>query len=173
MEHALQSEIDYLIRPVEPRDNPQLRELIVAVVKEFGCDDSDYLKDSSELRHISSQYQESGSVYWVIEDQDTGRVIGGGGYGRLQGTAEAAGICEVQKMYFLPECRGKGFGRSLLKRISLEAKLLGYSKLYVETHPNLHDAIALYERFGFRKIPQRLGDTGHDVCSVFMLYALS
>ena len=145
-----------------------MHRIILSVVKEHNILESDYLENDHELRDIYPDYQQMRSAYWVVEEVATGRVVGGGGYAPLAGSLPEEGICEVQKMYFLPECRGRGLGWAILQRVLKEACGHGYRLLYAETHPKLTQAIALYERAGFVRLKERLGDTGHTVCTVHM-----
>ncbi len=145
-----------------------LRELITTIVLALGILDSDYLSEPAELADIYSQFSNPASRYWVIVDEDTGRVLGGGGFAPLLGGNAEEGIAEIQKMYLAREIQGQGYGKRLLEMIIAEAREYGYKKLYIETVPKMEQAIALYRRYGFQSIPCRLGDTGHGVCTVFM-----
>lgn len=73
------------------------------------------------------------------------------------------------KIYLLKEHRGKGIGEELMRMCTLEAKNMCYEKIYLETLPELHNAIGLYEKMGFKKIDQPLGDSGHFACDLWMI----
>ena len=60
---------------------------------------------------------------------------------------------EVKRMWVRPAYRGRGFGRLLLDRLADHARSNRISLLRLETGIHQHDAIALYERYGFRRIP--------------------
>ncbi|HEU4919072.1 MAG TPA: GNAT family N-acetyltransferase [Candidatus Limnocylindrales bacterium] len=60
---------------------------------------------------------------------------------------------EVKRMWVRPAYRGRGFGRRLLDRLADHARANGISLLRLETGIHQHEAIALYERYGFRRIP--------------------
>lgn len=60
---------------------------------------------------------------------------------------------EVKRMWVRPAYRGRGFGRLLLDRLADHARSNGISLLRLETGIHQHEAIALYERYGFRRIP--------------------
>lgn len=159
-------------RPIAPQDSAPLHELMLSVLHEFRCMGSEYFSKPEELAHLHRQYESPGHLYLVIEDE-TGRLLGGGGYARLAGTHEEEGVCEIQKMYFRPELRGRGIGKRLLTELIRRAEADGYQRLYLETMPQMTDAIRLYETFGFEKIPERLGNTGHSSCPVFMARPVS
>ncbi len=59
--------------------------------------------------------------------------------------------CYVRGMAVLPDARGLGLGRALLERIELFAREEGLPALYLSTTPFLERAIALYEKYGFRR----------------------
>jgi putative acetyltransferase len=41
--------------------------------------------------------------------------------------------------------------------------------MYLETLPELHQAVKVYEKFGFRYLKGPLGNTGHFGCDLWML----
>jgi putative acetyltransferase len=92
-------------------------------------------------------------------------LVGGGGIGPLAGGD--VNTCELKKMYFLPSGRGKGFGKQALLQCIKTAKELGYTYCYLETFNTMKEAMALYEKVGFRKIPGPMGSTGHFACDTF------
>ena len=55
----------------------------------------------------------------------------------------------------------------LIKTIS-SAKELGYNQLYLECLPNFTTAIAIYTKQGFREVKERMGNSGHSSCNVWM-----
>lgn len=76
-----------------------------------------------------------------------GRTGRRGGVAPLSGGNEA--ICELQKMYFLPELRGQGVAWELAQRALTFAREQGFRQCYLETTATLDRAIALYEKLGF------------------------
>lgn len=71
---------------------------------EFGAAREGTAWADPDLGRFSEIYNTEGNRYWVAEDE-RGKVVGGVGIGALKG---AEGICELQKMYCLPEARGHG-----------------------------------------------------------------
>lgn len=57
--------------------------------------------------------------------------------------------CKLKRLYVRPEFRGKGIARMLCERILEEAEKTGYREIYLDTLPELSDAIRLYEKLGF------------------------
>ena len=62
-------------------------------------------------------------------------------------------ICEIKRLYIKPQFRGRGWGRILTEAVIQEARGIGYRKIRLDTiGPSMQDAMALYERMGFREI---------------------
>jgi GNAT superfamily N-acetyltransferase len=64
-----------------------------------------------------------------------------------------ATTAEVRRMYVLSSARRAGIGRALLVRLEKEADKLGYTLLKLETGNRQRAAMALYESYGFTRIP--------------------
>ena len=60
---------------------------------------------------------------------------------------------EVRRMYVLRRARRVGTGRAMLVRLEDEAARLGYEMLLLETGNRQGAAMALYESYGFTRIP--------------------
>lgn len=158
-----------VIRPIRLEDNPQVCQMILSVLTEFGAVGEGYAYADPETREMFKYYQTPDSGYWVIEDGHTSRILGGGGFSRLKGTPPEENICELQKLYFYPETRGLGLGKKLMALILDRATKIGYDEMYLETIPPMTAAISLYQKFGFDFIPCHKGNTGHQKnCQVYM-----
>lgn len=110
-------------------------------------------------------YNKPKAVYYVVLDK--GRIVGGAGINILDNLDE--NICELQKMYFLQEVRGKGIGFQMIQKCLQKAKEFGYEKCYLETLPEMLAAQKLYKKVGFEYLCEPLGGTGHTSCPVWML----
>jgi putative acetyltransferase len=60
---------------------------------------------------------------------------------------------EVKRMYTLPEVRGQGHAASVLQALEDWARALGFKKCILETGTRQPEAIALYEKSGYSRIP--------------------
>lgn len=60
---------------------------------------------------------------------------------------------EVKRMFVLPEFRKKGLASMVLSALENWAKELGYQTCVLETGKKQPEAIALYEKAGYRQIP--------------------
>jgi putative acetyltransferase len=77
-----------------------------------------------------------------------GEVVGCGGVCLLD-----TGVGEIRRMYVTPQARGAGLGRMLLAALEQEAVALGFTTIRLETGSEQHEAIALYQRNGYRRGP--------------------
>jgi putative acetyltransferase len=148
------------IRKIQKSDDSEIEEIIRQVMTEHGASGAGFAIHDPEVRHMTKSYSKKGSSYFVITDGK--RILGGGGIGLLDGTDGS--VCELRKMYFLPELRGLGMGKRLLELCLSEAKRLGYKKCYLETLKSMQIARNLYEKMGFEKRCAPLGNTGHFGC---------
>lgn len=62
-------------------------------------------------------------------------------------------VMEVKRMFTLPDQRGKGIAVRVLNELEQWAKELGYKKCMLETGKKQREAIALYQKSGYRIIP--------------------
>jgi putative acetyltransferase len=72
---------------------------------------------------------------------------------------------EVRRMYVLSSARRIGIGRALLVRLEKEAHKLGYASLKLQTGNRQRAAMALYESYGFTRIPP-FGEYVNDPISI-------
>ena len=151
------------IREVRPQDDPQLADLIKNVMTEIGASGEGYSIHDPEVQAMSQNYIGPRARYFVLVDDD--QVLGGGGFAHLIDATED--VCELRKMYFLPQARGLGKAQEMLNLIFEHAKAACYTKMYLETIIGADKAIALYERNGFTKSPCSQGNTGHSGCDTF------
>ena len=63
------------------------------------------------------------------------------------------GIAEIKRMYVVPDRRGLGGARAVLTALEERASRSGYLAIRLETGDRQPEAVALYERAGYRRIP--------------------
>lgn len=160
--------VNYKIRKIESKDNQAVAQLIRAVFDELNIPKVGTAYADAYLDFMFEEYNKPKSVYFVVENR--GRIVGGAGVAPLENIAET--ICELQKMYFLPEARGLGIGSQMMYNCLQAAKDFGFEKCYLETMPFMHDAQKLYKKVGFEYICSPMGSTGHVSCPVWMLKEL-
>ena len=154
-----------VIREIQPQDNAQIEQVIRACFHEFKIPLEGTAYEDEETPRMYESYQNDNDVYFVIDSND--EVLGGAGIKPLKDFDET--ICELQKMYFSPKVRGKGFGRKMFETCLKVAKDLGYKKCYLESAPQLKAAVHIYESYGFKHLDAALGNTGHYSCGVWMI----
>jgi putative acetyltransferase len=154
-----------IIREIQKEDNPQ----IAKVIRQVFIDDN-YPKTGTafadpQLDFMFETYDKERAVYFVIENN--GKIVGGAGISQLDDSDQ--NICELQKMYFLHETRGKGFGWQMIEKCLQKATEFGYEKCYLETLPEMVVAQKIYQKMGFEYLSEPMGTTGHSSCQVWMI----
>lgn len=118
--------------------------LVSAALVEFGLCPEPSGTDA-DLADFERHYFSRGGDFAVLVDE-TGRLVGTCGLLPL-----GDGAIELRKMYLSPAWRGRGQGRRLLEWAIQRSGAAGFRRLRLETAAVLKDAIALYERNGFRR----------------------
>ena len=154
-----------VIREIEPQDNAQLEQVIRGCFHEFKIPLEGTAYSDNETPRMFESYQNDNDVYYVIDAN--GEILGGGGVKPLRDFGNE--VCEIQKMYFSPKVRGKGYGRALFEKCMQTAKELGYKQCYLESASQLKAAIHIYESYEFKHLEKELGNTGHYSCGVWMI----
>jgi putative acetyltransferase len=161
-------ELPVKIRTIQPSDNPFLSKIVKDTLKEFGANHPNTVYYDPATDHLFELFQKKGAAYFVAEIN--GEVVGGGGIYPTDGLPDD--VCELVKMYLVPHARGGGLGRTLIEKSLAIAKQTGYSQVYLETMPELKQALKVYAKFGFEYLPGPMGNSGHTGCSLWMLKKL-
>ncbi|PUZ22657.1 GNAT family N-acetyltransferase [Chitinophaga parva] len=150
------------IRSIAPGDNAALAHIVRAALREHNMAKPGTVYTDESTDHLYELYQAPRAAYFVAEEN--GEILGGAGIGALEGD-----VCELQKMYLAPAARGKGLGKKLILQSLAFAKANGYTQCYLETSPELAQAVKVYAHLGFRDLPGPLGNTGHFGCDRWMI----
>ncbi len=156
------------IRPIQPDDNVCIAEIIRKVLREFGADKPGTVFFDPATDDLFQLFSIPGSVYFILTSDN--QIMGGAGVFPTAGLPD--GCCELVKLYLLPERRGQGLGLKLMEYCFQEAKSLGFTKMYLETMPELRVAIGLYEKAGFTYLAGPMGCSGHFGCDLWMIKQL-
>lgn len=156
------------IRPITATDDAAVAAIIRTVMPEFGAGGPGFAIHDPEVATMSAAYARPRHAYFVL--LRNGVVAGGAGIAPLDDAD--VDLCELRKMYFLPEVRGLGAGFAMMVRCLDAARAIGFSRCYLETLCGMDAAQRLYERAGFAQIPAALGNTGHFGCDRFYLREL-
>ena len=110
---------------------------------------------------LKRQYPEEGATHFRLNSEEvaegrgaflvayaSGKPIGCGAIRKLD--SETA---EIKRMYVIPEVRGKGISKKILLALEQEGRRLGIRRIVLETGERQIEAMALYARAGFARIP--------------------
>lgn len=161
LENTKTTNLNVNIREIKHKDNAAVEDVIRRCLIEFGANHAGTAWADPDLGRFSEIYNSEGNKYWVAENEN-GKVIAGVGIGRLAGTE---GVCELQKMYCLPEGRGTGVANKLMEE-ALEYASHYYKRCYLETLENMKAAQRFYEKYGFVRIYEPIVKTEHFECDV-------
>lgn len=156
------------MRPINRNDNPEIARIIRAVLAEFKANKPGTVYYDPTTDHLYELFAKPQSEYWILELD--GKVVGGSGVYPTEGLP--GGCCELVKLYLLPEGRGKGYGKLLIEQCFVSARRFGFKQVYLETMPELKNAVGLYGQCGFKYLERALGNSGHFGCDLWMLKEL-
>lgn len=153
--------MDFTIREITPKDDAGIERVIRDCLIEYGGDHEGTAWADPNLGRFSAIYGTEGNRYWVALDS-ADRVVAGAGIGAM---SDEPGMCELQKMYCRKEYRGTGIAHRLMK-LALDYAGRYYRSCYLETLENMIAAQKFYEKYGFVRIKDAIGQTGHFACDV-------
>ena len=156
------------IRDLRKEDNPALAKIVKDTLAEFGANHPNTVYYDPTTDTLFEVFQTPRSKYFLAELNN--KIVGGGGIYPTDGLPPDT--CELVKMYLLPEARGLGLGRTLIEKCIESAAENGFKKIYLETMPELKQALSVYEKFGFKYLKSPMGNSGHTGCSLWMLKQL-
>lgn len=87
-------------------------------------------------------------IKYVVVAYEYGRPLGCGAIKEYR-----PGIFEIKRMYTLPEARGKGIASAILTELETWATEMHYEKCILETGMKQPEAVALYQKSGYKPIP--------------------
>jgi len=120
------------------------RELFIRYADSFGFD-LEFQGFSRELAELPGEYASPGGCI-LLAEADAGSA-GCVALRPLQGN-----ICEMKRLYVLPEYQGHGIGRALATSVIGEARIKGYQKMRLDTVESMKAAQTLYFSLGFKII---------------------
>lgn len=121
--------------------DPDFVKLVSLLDQELAERDGDEHSFYQQFNHIDR-------LGHVVLIKDYGRAIGCGAIKDLDGKA-----MEVKRMFVLAAQRGRGVAGSVLAELEKWALELGYTSCRLETGKRQPEAIALYKRQGYQRIP--------------------
>jgi putative acetyltransferase len=137
------SEAGMEIIAVDPR-MPEAVELIHALSEEL-AERYDRVDDGSG--HFQPEDALVAGSAFVI-GRSGGRAVACGALRPLEGQ-----VAEIKRMFVVPDCRGRGYSKAVLAELERLARENGYTTVRLETGDRQPEAIRLYERSGYHRIP--------------------
>jgi putative acetyltransferase len=161
--------INLTIEPIKPEHNKAIAKIIRNSLEEFGANKKGtvYYDDSTDF--LFELFNDPSKNFYLVASIND-EIVGGAGIFNTEGLP--IDTCELVKMYLKKEARGQGLGFKLIAQCIQLAKSLGYNKIYLETMPELKKAVEVYEKFGFKKLTQPMGNSGHCGCDIWMMKEL-
>lgn len=159
---------EVIIRAILPTDNQAMASIIRQTLAEFKANHPGTVYFDPTTDNLYALFKKEKSFYWIIEDEEG--IAGGAGIFPTEGLPK--NTCELVKLYILPRMRGKGLGKKLMETCHQTARDYGFSRIYLETMPELTIAIPLYEKMGYKYLTAALGNSGHFGCAIHMLKEL-
>ncbi len=150
------------IKPIQLHQAEEVKRVIVAICHEIWQLPEDVIRRydaMSDIDGVQSHYFDNNGTFLVLIDD--GRVVGSGAIRRLSDD-----ICELKRMWFLRNYRGRGLGMKMTQMLLDFARKTGYKKVRLDTvdEQKQAQALKLYKRLGFYFI-ERYNDSP---CTVFM-----
>ena len=115
-----------------------------------------------EMAELPGKYAPpTGCLLVAVVDE---RVAGAVAFRGLDGET-----CEAKRLFVAAQYRGGGIARALMERIVDQARAAGYLRMVGDTMPVMTQALAMYERMGFRRIDGYRGSTEGAICIEYPL----
>jgi ribosomal protein S18 acetylase RimI-like enzyme len=127
-----------------PEDYAAALALIDEYVASLGFD-LEFQDFDHERAHLAAEYGPPGGCLLLAETD--GELVGCVGVRRFEEQ-----VCEMKRLYVNPRHRRGGVGRTLAAASIEEARRLGYTRMRLDTLPEMEAANALYRALGFQPI---------------------
>jgi ribosomal protein S18 acetylase RimI-like enzyme len=140
------------VQPARPDEFDRIAELTVRVYVEGGLASDGYTPELADVAGRSNR-----SELLVVRDEDD-RVVGSvalvlsGDFGEVTTSDEEAAF---RMLVVDPAARGRGIGELLVITCLDLARAAGKRRMILSTGPEMTAAHRLYERLGFRRLPER------------------
>lgn len=157
-----------IIREVKKEDELFLAKLIREVFEEHDAPRIGTVYSDPTTNNLHHLFQIPRSVLWVAETNHI--ILGCCGVYPTEGLDKDC--AELVKFYLSQKTRGKGIGKKLMERCMQAAIEFGYKNLYLESLPQFSKAVGMYEKLGFQKLEQAMGNSGHTTCNIWMIKEL-
>nr|WP_294906293.1 GNAT family N-acetyltransferase [uncultured Lacibacter sp.] len=110
--------------------------------------DADLQERYGEQQSFFSQFNKLDHIHHAIVAYENNQPVGCGAFKEYE-----LGIAEIKRMYVRPLLRGRGIAAEILTALEQWAKEEGYTRCILETAIKQPEAIRLYEKAGYSRIP--------------------
>lgn len=122
-------------------DNADFRELVALLDRDLRIRDG-------EEHSFYAQFNKIDKIQHVVVAYQNGQAVGCGAIKEY-----SKNVAEVKRMFVKPEWRGQGIAKRILSELEIWAAELNYSECILETGKKQPEAIGLYQKSGYRLIP--------------------
>lgn len=130
------------IIPYEEKYHSEFRQLNLEWLDQYNLTES---HDLMVLNDPNGTILNNGGFIWLAKDQD-----------EIAGTIalinEGNGIFELAKMTVAKKWQGRGISKLLMETCLNKARAIGAKKISLFSNHQLHVALKLYEKYGFRHV---------------------
>ncbi len=122
-------------------ENADFRELVALLDAELA------IRDGAE-HHFYAQFNKIHKIREVVVAFENEIAIGCGAFKEYE-----PNVAEIKRMYMRENMRGRGIAAKILSELEIWAKELNFSECVLETGLKQPEAIRLYQKSGYRTIP--------------------
>lgn len=157
--------MDIEIREIKQSDNKDAAAMIRAVFIEHDAEQKGTVYSDPTTDNLYELFtQQEQSVFYIALLGD--ELVGTCGIYPTEGLPN--GCAELVKYYLKAEARGIGIGKALMEKSIVAAKSMGYHQLYIESLPVFEKAVRIYEKQGFKRLPEALSNA-HPGCNLWFI----
>jgi len=110
--------------------------------------DADLAERDGDKHAFYNQFNSIGKIKYALVAYQNGKPIGCGAIKEF-----APNTMEIKRMYTFPDSRGRGIATRILNELEIWAAELSCDKCVLETGKNQPEALALYSKLGYKRIP--------------------
>lgn len=110
--------------------------------------DQDLQIRDGDVHSFYAQFNKIDKIRYVVVAYENDQAVGCGAIKEY-----AKGVAEIKRMFVKPEWRGQGVAKRILSELEIWANELNFSECILETGKNQPEAIGLYQKSGYQKIP--------------------
>jgi len=147
----------YKIRSIQPGEVTQARQLIYSIARDLFHPEMSVAQATAywdargtlaDLDDLQKNYIEKGGIF--LMPVVAGHMEEKGTFCRY-----GEGVCELKRLWFLPQYQGRGLGYAMLAELIRRARGLGYIRMCLLTDRYSQSrAVAFYHQVGFVDVPR-------------------